>query len=632
MNIRRFQPEAGVSIFIPKFGFREGLLASLKADRRYVFQGELLQLYVVIPKMVAEKFPWLKVGQPEGVSAWDSQFAIDIRLRDTKSDRSALAHFHAESHSSPGCADGAAPPSKRTIVLENGDVLVALETIISISNAEERPSLSLEVSLLQPAPSHTQALYKAFESSSNEARMATLRQFVRQERQSFGMEGDLNCATTVTVIQLLRITTRNALCGGQVGVSITVSNQHPWIPVSLLELSIHSPDKQQTKDTASGLDSLIERFDKSDLPVLLAPCESYNFVFFVTAANCAAFETGTSARQKSLCTTRFTVTWKCNQMSKPVMLQQNATWSNQPKSSPISLTLQVKSPVCVNREFALHCTVVNNDTRPFNFTIVMLPPNHPCCSREDAPARSSAPLPPRTLSKPHVLSRAAFSPLRPTSPALSNSSSSSGGAAAATASLTPSASANTTPKTSRMLTPSVAVVPQTPSSFIAQTPRHFAVSSVFSPTSPAANALMRSPFLFSPLASSRVSTISSCAPPSSAASSAASSLLPSSSTLSVGRIDFGESKAEQEHSEPFINFSTSLFLERKCGGPEELLCLEFSAPLGVIDPTTSKSATLNFIAVQEGLLVLSNLFLFDEYSRAYYRLRELPSIFARHTR
>lgn len=498
---------------IPKFGFKDGF-ASLDTERHHVFQGELLQLYVVIPQTTVEKFPWLKVGQPAGETAWDSQFSVDICLRYPNCDRSALVHFHAESHSSPGCSDGAVPPSKRTILRPNGDILVALETIISISNADPHSPLLLEVSLLQPAPPHTQALYKAFEGVSPEARSAALRHFARLDWQAYGAEGDLKCQTSVTVIQLLRISTRTVLCGEEVGVGITVTNQHPWIPASLLELSIHSPDKQQPKETA--LEALIERFDKRDLPVLLLPCESYNFVFFVNAANTAMFS---SSRH---CSSRFTITWTCDQTSKPVMLQQNATWNSLPRPSSVLVTLQVKSPVCVNREFAVHLTVANNHSRPFNFTIVMLPVNHPWCARDSSsgPPRGSEAIRLQSVSsKAASLSRAAFSPLRPTSPPE--------GALPVPAAASPARPAL-----------------HSADKGTAHTQQQFAVSSVFSPLSPTRLSL-RSPFLPSVPATPRPP------PPG-----------------------FTEAKAEQEHSEPPVNFtrgSSNITRNPQTGGsPNEI--------------------------------------------------------------
>jgi hypothetical protein len=64
--------------------------------------------------------------------------------------------------------------------------------------------------------------------------------------------------------------------------------------------------------------------------------------------------------------------------------------------------------------------------------------------------------------------------------------------------------------------------------------------------------------------------------------------------------------------------------------PTLLLCLETSVKLGEIPPRFSRSASLHFLALADGLLEIRNLCLLDERTGRLFALKETPSVFATH--
>lgn len=80
--------------------------------------------------------------------------------------------------------------------------------------------------------------------------------------------------------------------------------------------------------------------------------------------------------------------------------------------------------------------------------------------------------------------------------------------------------------------------------------------------------------------------------------------------------------AQSSQSQPSTSLSASSL------SLSSLVCLETSLPLGVIPPQSDRSVTLHYLALREGLLALSTLFLFDPATHIYYRPMQQATVFA----
>ncbi len=96
---------------------------------------------------------------------------------------------------------------------------------------------------------------------------------------------------------------------------------------------------------------------------------------------------------------------------------------------------------------------------------------------------------------------------------------------------------------------------------------------------------------------------------------------PSVRTAAEACATLNESRFGAEEADPALD-PDEVFMDGA------LLCLEPAVSLGEVPPRESHSVALHFIALREGLLTLSNLFLLETNAHIYYRLQSLPQVFA----
>lgn len=168
------------------------------------------------------------------------------RGHELDTNQSVLSHFHTDSSSSPGQQKGAYPSTEYVLQLSNGDVLIVLETIISVSNAHEQPRVSLEVQPLTPLSKPTDGL-------SHGTDIDILQSFLQQTHH---MEINIMMPlirTSITVVQPLKIACESVPCRNKVCMSISVENCFPGEPVYIQDLVMHLERTRRLKSFFAGM-------------------------------------------------------------------------------------------------------------------------------------------------------------------------------------------------------------------------------------------------------------------------------------------------------------------------------------------------------------------------------------------
>ena len=101
-----------------------------------------------------------------------------------------------------------------------------------------------------------------------------------------------------------------------------------------------------------------------------------------------------------------------------------------------------------------------------------------------------------------------------------------------------------------------------------------------------------------------------------------------SSTATNLRDDHAASPQSPEAGRSSIVSSSSSSSTSSSLSVSSLVCLETCLSLGVIPPQSDRSVTLHYLALREGLLALSTMFLFDPTTQIYYKPMQQATVFA----
>jgi hypothetical protein len=308
------------------------------ARRQRVYHGELIQFYVVLRRSLIDRTAWLQRENRRG------GYNVDVRVQHSSSNSgtgsTALSHFHADAHSAPSAPYASQAPTLIEMWTDNGDCVLAMQTILSIGQAHDDRILTLYVMLKQELHSE---LNEAGDENPDAA-LEQLSAYVRSIHRTATEQ--LSASASIYAVQPLQLSSSDTAVGRTVCLSIEVRNSMAHVPISVRDFELHLNRTRYTlRDRKHELSTIPLGYffklhcDKGDLPITLKPKEAYSFVMFLEPISVSSMEL---AQLSSNFSTLYSITWACADLSVPVVLQQKITWAK-PSHHNIMLTMKSKS-------------------------------------------------------------------------------------------------------------------------------------------------------------------------------------------------------------------------------------------------------------------------------------------------